>query len=188
MTVDSRPQSVPTRAARQTASGPVPNGPLAALAAAIAAVACFMPWLRVDLAAIPAAVNASFREATGATMPGMEGATAAVNSMLSSGGIAGTVTAAGIDGWVGILALFALALAATLHLAESVAASPQSRSMMLVGALLFAVVGGCCALYTLTQLGGPVGIHVGLVITTAGALAAAGLSVTRLQANAARAA
>jgi len=180
---DSYPRSVSTKAA-----GPVPNGPLAALAAAIAAVACFMPWLRVDLAAVPAAVDAAFRDMTGGSMPGLDGATASLNGMFSGGGISGTVTAAGIDGWVGILALFALVLAATLHLAESAAATAQSRGLMLVGALLFAVVGSCCTLYTCTQIGGPVGIHVGLVIAMAGALAAAGLSVTRLQASAARAA
>lgn len=179
---DSCPRSVPTRSADK-----VPNGPLTAVAAVIGAIACFMPWYRVDLAAVPAAVDAAFRDMMGAPMPGMDGAAAALGGVFASGGISGVVTAAGVDGWIGITALFALGLCATLHLAESFAATAHSRSLMLVGALLLAVVGSGCTLYGLTQLGGPVGVHVGLVISAVGALGAAGLSVTRMQANETRA-
>ncbi len=156
---------------RAAAGKSVPGGMTATIAAAVAALACFLPWFRIDFAAAVSAMPA---------MPGMEGIGSAMSGMLS--GLAGaSVNAAGVDGWVGVATLVTFAVAAALLLIEGNAASKQSRGPLLVAAVVVSAVGSGFVLYAATQLGGPVGIHIGLVVTILAAVATMMLSVRRMQ-------
>lgn len=167
-----------TRSDRAAAGKSVPGGMTATIAAAVAALACFLPWFRIDFAAMTSSLQASFQGATDAAMPGMAGFGSAVSEML---GGSGTINAAGVDAWVGVAALVAFAVAGTLLLIEGNAASKQSRGPLLVAAVVASVVGSGFVLYSVTQLGGPVGIHIGLVVTILAAVATMMLSVRRMQ-------
>lgn len=167
----------------RTSAASAPGAMPAAIVAGIGALACFLPWYRVDLGSLGSALDASLRNAMGGAQGGgLQGFGNAMNSTFGSLGVTGTVTATGVDGWAGIVALLALGAVAVLHLLESSQGAADARSNLLVGSVALGVLGSGCALYGLSQLGGPVGIHVGLVATLLGAIGATVLSVKRLQA------
>jgi hypothetical protein len=156
----------------------------AAIVAGIGALACFLPWYRVNLGAMGSALDASFASAFGGNAQGgFEGLGKSMSGMLSGLGVSGTVNAAGVSNWIGVVALLALGAAAVLHLLESSQRDAHSRSNLLVGSVALSVLGSGCALFGLSQIGGPVGVHVGLVATLLGGIGATVLSVRRMQAH-----
>lgn len=172
----SQPQSVRTATPQS-----IPGGMTAGLAAAVAALACFLPWYRIDFSAMTSALDASFRGATGTAMPGLEGFGSAMSGMFGGLGVSGTINASGVDGWVGVAALVSFAVAAILHLVEGNAASKQSRGPLLVMTVVASILGAGFTLYSATHLGGPVGVHFGLIATVIAASAATILSIRRMQ-------
>ena len=170
-------EPTPSRQPAHPASVPAVSSRMAAtIAAGFAAVACLLPWYRIDLSTVTSALDASMRGAMGGAVPGIGG----LQGMFSGLGISGTVNVAGTDSWVGVAALVACALVALLHLIEASAASAQSRRSLLVMAVVASVAGVGLALYSVTQLGGPIGIHVGLVAVLIAVIVSAVLSVRRM--------
>ena len=103
----------------------------------------------------------------------------AMNGVFGTLGVQGTVTAAGIDSWVGVTVLILLAVSATLQLVASSADNGSARTMVTVS-LVGSVLATCFSLYACTQLGGPVGPHIGLGIAVVAAAVATTASVRRL--------
>lgn len=166
-------------------ASPVPGAIPASIAAGVGALACFLPWYNFQLASFDSALDTAVTNAFGASVPG--GSFPGFGDEVSGifGGLSelvGTVSVTGIDMWPGMVALLALAAAAIMHLLELSQGNEKSRSNLLVGSVILSAVGGACAIYGLSQIGGPVGVHVGLVMTLLGGLGATVLSVKRLQA------
>jgi hypothetical protein len=145
----------------------------AAIAAGVGALACFLPWISGQLGSFSRALDAAF----GGIAQGAE--FQAFGNMF--GGL-GAVSVSGIAMWPGKIALVALAAAAIMHLFEPSRGSEKSRSNLLVGSVILSAVGCGCAIYVLSQLGGPASVHVGLVVTLLGGVGAVVLSVKRLRA------
>jgi hypothetical protein len=156
-----------------------------ALAAAAGAIACLLPWFRVDLSKLGAALDHAANDAFGrlgnVQIEGapMAGFGEAMNGVFGTLGVQGTVTAAGIDSWVGVTVLILLAVSATLQLVASSADNGSARTMVTVS-LVGSVLATCFSLYACTQLGGPVGPHIGLGIAVVAAAVATTASVRRL--------
>ena len=105
------------------------------------------------------------------------------NSDLFGGlAVTGSVSVTGLDMWPGKFALLALIVGAIMHLLESSQGSEKTRSNLLVGSVILSAIGSGFAVYALSQIGGPVDVHVGLVVTLLGGVSAVALSVRRLQA------
>lgn len=173
-------------ATRPYSSKPAAASPLIpALAAAVGAVSCFLPWFRVDLSKVGAALDHAAGNAfaqmgdvqiEGASLSGFG---ESVNGLFGSMNIQGTVNAAGVDGWVGIAVLVLLGASAMLQLVSASNDGASARSMVqlsLVGSVL--AVG--LTFYACTQLGGPVGPHVGLGLAVVGAAVATATSIRRV--------
>jgi hypothetical protein len=158
---------------------PVPGAMPAAIAAGVGALACFLPWLSVQLGSFSRALDAAFG---GFAQGGGIAQGADFQAFGNMFGGLGAVSVSGIGMWPGKIALVALAAAAIMHLFEPSRGSEKSRSNLLVGSVILSAVGCGCAIYVISQLGGPASVHVGLVVTLLGGVGAVVLSVKRLRA------
>ena len=167
-------------------SNPVPGAIPTAIAGGVGALACFLPWYHCQVAPFGSAIGQAFSN----VFEGFaQGAGVDVGSV--GGGVAnplggltvtGSVSVMGLDMWTGKFALLALMVGAVMHLFESAQGSEKTRSNLLVGSVILSAIGSGCAVYGLSQIGGPVGVHVGLVATLLAGIGAVVLSVRRLQA------
>jgi len=166
---------------------PADSGPLVAvIAAAAAAVACFLPWFRIDLHKLGAAFDRAASDAFvqldgGSPLGGASGSRfgEAMNGVFGSLGLQGTLDAAGIDGWIGISVLVLMGGFALVQMLAASGTHETMRGLASIGVIL-AVLATCLALYACTQLSGPVRPHIGLVVAIAGCAVATTASIRRL--------
>ena len=157
----------------------------AAISAGVGALACFLPWYRVSLGSLGSALDATVASAFGGAPSGagFQGMGSSLTNAMGGLGISGTVTAKGVDGWFGVVAMLVLAAAAFLHVMVPSQRDQATRRNMLMGSLALGGLGIVCTLYGLSNLGGPVGIHVGLVVTLLGSVGATVFAMKQLQSH-----
>ena len=177
---EAKPNAAHPNVLTDPARLPVPGARAAGIVASLAAISCLLPWFVIDLAAVGDAMRPALKGATEAGPPGMG---EMFRGMMSSMNLSGSVTANGIDGWLGIGALLASIAVAVLTFAEPSGALPWQQHSVLMANVVLSFAAGSLVVYALSNLGGPLSIEYGLVFAALSTVGAAVFAFRRLLAH-----